>query len=91
MHGAAEQEAVAPVDRVLAGLDVPLHAEHFPVREAEGVEPLARRALGYRLLYGDSTPGAGRPLTSVLAVAAKVLSRLPYALSYHSAARTRAP
>ena len=43
------------------------------------------------LMKGFGTPGAGRPLTSVLAVAANVLSRLPYALSYQSAALTRAP
>ena len=57
---AAEQQAVAPVHRVLAGLDVDRHVADVEIREPEGVEPFARWPLGVALRVVAQDTGNGQ-------------------------------
>ena len=54
---AAQEQAVAPVDRVLAGLDVERNVDEVEVRERERVQPFARHALGVALRVGAQRAG----------------------------------
>src|SRR4030095_1943521 len=49
MDRTAEEQAVAPVNRVLASLDTDRHVADVEVSEGERVEPFTRNALGVAL------------------------------------------